>query len=125
MGLVPTLIDVARRTRVSAYVGDGTIRWPAVHRLDAAKLYRLALESAPAGTRLHAIGDEGVALRDIAALIGRRLNVPVVSKSPEDAVDHFNWQSLTSSHHIFSFESGRCVPIYINVSKTRGVIEIA
>ena len=86
---VPAIIGMARAQERSAYVGDGANRWAAVHRVDAARLFRVGLESAPAGTRLHAVGDEGVAFRDIAAVIGAKLGVPVVSLSPEEAPGHF------------------------------------
>ncbi|MBX0289106.1 SDR family oxidoreductase [Hymenobacter sp. HSC-4F20] len=92
-GFVPTLIDIARRTGVAAYVGEGLNRWPAVHRLDAARLYRLALEQATTGARYHGAADEGISLRNIAAVIGRHLNLPAVSISPEQAPDHFGWMA--------------------------------
>ncbi len=90
-GFVSTLISIAREKGVSAYVGDGLNRWTAVHRLDAAQLFRLALEKAAAGTRFHGVDEEGIAFRDIAEVIGRQLNMPVVAKSPEEAANHFGW----------------------------------
>jgi nucleoside-diphosphate-sugar epimerase len=88
-GFIPRLIATARRTGVSAYVGDGSNRWPAVHRLDAADLYRLALEMAPAGQALHATDEDGIPFKRIAAKIGEKLDVPTVSVSAEDAASHF------------------------------------
>ena len=85
-GFVPMLVRLAREHGSSAYVGDGAARWPAVHTLDAARLFRRAVESAPPGARLHAVDDEGVAFGDIAGAIGRGLGVPTVSVGPEEAV---------------------------------------
>jgi nucleoside-diphosphate-sugar epimerase len=91
-GLVIQMIAVAREKGVSAFVGEGNNRWPAVHRLDAAHLYALVFEKGGApGARYHAVAEEGVQLKEIAEVIGRRLNIPVVSKSPAEAFDHFGW----------------------------------
>lgn len=93
-GLVTYTIAVAREKGVSAYVSDGLNRWAAVHVLDTARVYRLALEKQEAGARYHAIAEEGVPVRDIAAAIGRGLKVPVVSKSREEAAAHFGWLGM-------------------------------
>jgi len=90
-GLVTYAIALAREKGVSAFVGDGVNRWPAVHRSGAARLYRLVLEKGTSGARYHAVDEEGVAFRAIAEAIGRRVNVPVVSKSAEEAMKHFGW----------------------------------
>ncbi len=90
-GFMATLVGIARGKGVSSYIGDGSNRWPAVHRLDSAHLFRLALEQAPAGSTLHAVADEGVPIRDVAEVIGRHLDVPVVSVPPDQAGEHFSW----------------------------------
>jgi len=90
-GFMAALVGIARDKGVSGYIGDGPNRWPAVHRLDAARLFRLALEKAPAGSTLHAVADEGVPVRAIAAVIGRHLDLPVVAIAPEDAGAHFGF----------------------------------
>jgi nucleoside-diphosphate-sugar epimerase len=93
-GLITYAVQAARAKGASAYVGEGLNRWPAVHVLDAARLYRLALEKREAGSRYHAVAEEGVTMRAIAEVIGRGLQVPVVSLSPEAAPAHFGWLAM-------------------------------
>jgi len=90
-GFMATLVHIARQRGVAGYVGDGTNRWPAVHRSDAARLARLAVESAPGGSVLHAVAEEGVPFREIAEAMGRRLDLPVTSVAPQDAPEHFGY----------------------------------
>ena len=88
-GYAPQLIKIARKTKESAYVGDGLNRWPSVHRLDAARLFRLALENGPAGGTYHGVAEQGIPFQEIAGLIGRCLNLPVLGKSTAEAARHF------------------------------------
>ena len=97
-GLIPYVTAIAREKGVSAYVGDGLNRWPAAHVLDTARLYRLVLEKGIAGARYNAVAEEGVSMREIAEAIGRGLKVPVVSKSPEQAAEHFGWLGMFMGH---------------------------
>jgi nucleoside-diphosphate-sugar epimerase len=93
-GLITYAVQLAREKGVSAYIGDGLNRWPAAHVLDVAHLYRLALEKHEAGSRYHAVAEEGVSMREIAEVIGRGLKVPVVSLSQEEAQAHFGWLAM-------------------------------
>jgi nucleoside-diphosphate-sugar epimerase len=90
-GFLAVLVDIARQRGAAGFVGDGSNRWPAVHRLDAARLVALALEKAPAGAAVHAVADEGIEARAIAEAVGRQLDVPVISIAPERAAEHFGW----------------------------------
>lgn len=92
-GFIPYIINVARERGVSAYIGDGANRWPAIHRLDAATLFRLAIEKAPPGSVLHGTAEEGIPAREIAEVIGKHLDVPVTSIPPEAAAEHFGWMA--------------------------------
>lgn len=92
-GFIPRIISIAREKGVSAYIEDGLNRWPAVHRLDAARLYRLAIEKGLEGIRYHGIADQGIPFREIAEVVGRRLNLPVVRVPKEEAAAHFGWMA--------------------------------
>jgi nucleoside-diphosphate-sugar epimerase len=92
-GFVPYLIGLAHQKGEAAYLGEGLNRWPAVHRRDAARLFRLAVEQGEAGARYHGVGDEGIAFRDLATVIGQHLQVPVVSKSADEAAAYFGWMA--------------------------------
>jgi nucleoside-diphosphate-sugar epimerase len=93
-GLITYLIAIAQQKGVSAYIGEGKTRWSAVHKLDAAQLYRLAFEKKRAGAKYHAVAEEGVTFKQIAEAIGHRLNLPVVSKSEEETAEHFGWMAM-------------------------------
>jgi nucleoside-diphosphate-sugar epimerase len=93
-GLITYAIRLAREKGASAYIGDGLNRWPAAHVLDVAHLYRLAVEKGEAGSRYHAVAEEGVQVRDIAEVIGRGLKLPVISLSPEEGPAHFGWLAM-------------------------------
>jgi nucleoside-diphosphate-sugar epimerase len=93
-GLISYVVQVAHEKGASAYIGEGLNRWPAAHVLDVAHLYRLALERHEAGSRYHAVAEEGISMREIAEVIGRGLNVPVFSLSPEEAQAHFGWLAM-------------------------------
>jgi nucleoside-diphosphate-sugar epimerase len=93
-GFIPILIAIAREKGVSAYLAQGSNRWPGVHRLDAARAYRLALEHGGVGRRYHAVDEEGVLFKDIASIIARQLNIPLVAKPMTEASDHFSWFAL-------------------------------
>jgi nucleoside-diphosphate-sugar epimerase len=99
-GFVPILIKIARERNASVFIGEGTNTWPAVHRLDAAQVYRLAFEKKACGAYYHAVAEEGVEFRKIAEVIGERLGVPVVSKSPESAAAHFAWFAHFASMNV-------------------------
>ena len=117
-GFTAALVGIAREKGVSGYIGEGSNRWSAVHRLDSAHLFRLAIEGAPAGSTLHAVADEGVPIRDIAAVIGRHLDLPVVPIAAEDAGEHFTWMagflardspaSSTLTRELLAWEPGQC-----------------
>jgi nucleoside-diphosphate-sugar epimerase len=97
---VPILIRIAREKGAAAYVGDGSNLWPTVHRFDAARVYRLALERGATDGPYHAIAEEGVPFKAIAETIGRHLGVPVISRSPEEAKDHFGWFAMFAGMNI-------------------------
>jgi nucleoside-diphosphate-sugar epimerase len=97
-GLITYLVQIAREKGVSAYLGDGLNRWPAAHVLDVARLYRLALEKAAPGSRYHAVAEEGLSVREMAAVVGRRLKLPVVSIAPDQAAAHFGWLGMFADH---------------------------
>ncbi|MBS1564388.1 MAG: SDR family oxidoreductase [Bacteroidetes bacterium] len=90
-GFIPMIIGIARQKGVSAYIGEGNNRWPAVHRHDAARVFRLAMEKGIAGTRYHAVAEEGIQIRSVAECIGKQLGLPVVSKTPAEAPAHFGF----------------------------------
>jgi nucleoside-diphosphate-sugar epimerase len=97
-GLITYLVQIAREKGVSAYLGDGLNRWPAAHVLDVARLYRLALEKGAPGSRYHAVAEEGISVREMAEVVGRRLKLPVVSIAPDQAAAHFGWLGMFADH---------------------------